>query len=50
MNRAAAYLQNHYASEDGSLEWVAVRPDSLINEAGAMPLDHCIVSHSQCSV
>jgi len=30
--QAAAYLQSTFASHQGVIEWVAVRPDSLLNE------------------
>lgn len=30
---AARYLQNHYGAQQDTIEWLAVRPDSLINEA-----------------
>jgi putative NADH-flavin reductase len=31
---AAEYLQSHYDDHQKVIEWVAVRPDSLLNEAG----------------
>jgi hypothetical protein len=31
--RAADYLRTSIGQNDGAIEWVAVRPDTLINEA-----------------
>ncbi len=36
---AAAFLQSHYAASENIVEWVAVRPDGLIDEESITPYD-----------